>query len=165
MSKASVSEVAKKARRTEYPHRITVRLTEDEFTQLEVIRQALNRGVRRRVSTSDALRAVIVNEASELASLPEVTTSGKDWAKQRVALDGAMEALESVRTQVRRIGTNVNQLTRLAHSTGAMPVGLSETARALNTLTRRLDAIEDGLVAVSYGLEWDLSDADFEEVA
>ena len=165
MSDASVSEPAKKERRTEYPHRITVRLTDEEFSQVTVIRAALNRGVRGRVSTSDALRAVIMQEASELASLPEATASGTDWAAQRAALDQSVSALEGVRAQVRRIGSNVNQLTRLAHSTGAMPVGLSDTDAQLGKIKQRLDAIEDALIGVAYGLEWELSDADFDEVA
>lgn len=165
MSKSSDSADAKQTRRTEYPHRITVRLTDEEFSQLEVIREALSEGQLGYVNTSDALRAVIMQEASELASLPEATASGTDWATRRVALDGAMEALESVKTQVRRIGTNVNQAVRLAHSSGVMPVGLSDTAKELSVMTRRLDAIEDALVGVGYGLEWDLEDDDFSEVA
>ena len=57
------------------------------------------------------------------------------------AFDQAADHLQQVRTEVRRIGHNVNQIARVANESGSVPEGLSEAQAELAYIGELLVAL------------------------
>ena len=103
-----------------------LRLTPAE--RLRVERAALQAGL----STSEYVRAQVLNGR---------VIVHQSWTLGHVVFD-----------ELRRIGVNLNQLTRLAHQRQQFPAGLTDVCRALeDLLARELDAALEGRTPVPDG--------------
>lgn len=87
----------------------------------------LTRAARARVSPSEFLRSQALQQDQPPSPAPEM------------ALDAAAVDFETV-DQLRRIGVNLNQLTRVANRTGYMPDGLEEALAKVDQLLDRMIA-------------------------
>ncbi|WP_099332489.1 plasmid mobilization relaxosome protein MobC [Actinomyces minihominis] len=151
MLKNLVQDSHKARRREERPNRITVRLSNTELDGLEVIREALEVGAGSDLTTSDVVRLLISTDADAYAAAMREGPSPDDLAMQTGALDSAAEQLENLRSELRKIGVNLNQLTRVANVTDQVDRDAVSTVGVdLRNLTTKLDVIEDFLMDVAF---------------
>ena len=125
-------------RRSTYATRREVRLTEEHLAVVEqAIAAAAARG--RRITLSSILRAALVDGCqSMIAAMGLGLPSAGEASRAAAAADGLAEELRLLRTDLRRLGNNVNQLTHIAHQTGRLSADLTAVRAAIDQLDARL---------------------------
>src|SRR5699024_12695560 len=62
------------------------------------------------------------------------------------SFDRVVAEMEQTRSQVRRVGINVNAMTKVAHSSGEVPSDLADVRAQLDAVMPRLDGMEGALM-------------------
>ena len=131
-------------RSTSYAKRVELRLTEEQFDSVHALSEASRAKVGRALSLSELLRASLDDGcekiAAAIASRPAIG-DGEAAVRLTEAFDEAADHLQQVRTEVRRIGHNVNQIARVANESGSVPEGLSEAQAELAYIGELLVAL------------------------
>lgn len=129
-------------RRQTYAKRVDFRLTED---QLEIVERALAAASARgrRATLSSILRSSLMDGCRSIIGAMEhrPLSSAQDAATAAHAIDDLAEELRLLRTDLRRLGNNVNQLTHIAHQTGRLSADLSAVRGAIDQLDTRLVSV------------------------
>lgn len=137
-------------RRRTYAKRVDFRLTEE---QLEIVARALTAAsARGRSATlSSILRASLMDGCRSIIGAVEQAplSSAEDAATAAQAIDDLAEELRLLRTDLRRLGNNVNQLTHIAHQTGRLSADLSAVRGAIDQFDARLVTVAGR--ALGYG--------------
>jgi hypothetical protein len=130
----------KRQRRSTYAKRVEIRLTEAQLDLAEQARAGASATAGRDVTLSDILRTVLVDGGKAIAAAASKapTRSSADGDRIAETLDGFAEEQRLLRTEIRRIGHNVNALTKIAHQTGAAVDDLGEVKKQLAVLDERL---------------------------
>lgn len=135
-------------RRTTYPKRVELRMTDEGYALAESSAARLSEDTGRTITVSDVIRAAVDDGCKALARTQERAASTPASGPSIEQLDAVVAAMQEVRDEVRRLGQNVNQIARVTHSTGAVPDGLTDTAKALAALDQRV--LRLGMSALGY---------------
>ena len=127
-----------------YAKRVELRLTEEQFDQIHALSEASRAEGDRALSLSELLRASLDDGcekiAAAIAARPAIG-DGEAAVRLTEAFDEATDHLQQVRTEVRRIGHNVNQIARAANESGSVPEGLAEAQAELAHIGELLVAL------------------------
>ena len=138
----------RRQRRRTYAKRIELRLTEKQLEMVTEAREVFRRETGRSVSLSDIVRNAVEDGCAKLSAAARgdnVTSPVAGGAVSDEVLARFTDEIEETRTQVRRIGHNVNAMTKVAHTTGEVPADLREVRAQLDALQERLSGIEDAV--------------------
>lgn len=152
-----IDATARRRRREEgggRPHKVTVRLTDAEFERIRA--RAIGVGLTPASYLAEVGQAAKVSEASGPGDGPAVPASGVAGDAARLLVEkgrafGVLErrALAAELFGVRRlligVGTNLNQLARVANSTGEVPTQVGVAAGAVQRYLVRLEAVVSAL--------------------
>ena len=132
-------------RSTAYAKRVELRLTEEQFDQIHALSEESRAKGGSTLSLSALVRASLDDGcekiAAAIASRPAVEYSGDAAVRLTEAFDQAADHLQQVRTDVRRISHNVNQVARVANESGVVPEGLAEAQTELSYIRELLVAL------------------------
>lgn len=117
---------------------VAFRLTQMEAAHVDAAAAALKNPRRR----ADFCRAVALHAARQ--RVPEPAKPIRLPPRRLPALDTRL--LSKTLAELGKVGSNVNQLARVANSTGALP-----TTAALTVLAREITEIRDAIVAALHG--------------
>ena len=127
-----------------YAKRVELRLTEEQFDQIHALSEASRAKGGSTLSLSALVRASLDDGceriAAAIASRPAIG-DGEAAVRLTEAFDQAADHLQQVRTDVRRIGHNVNQVARVANEYGVVPEGLAEAQTELSYIRELLVAL------------------------
>ncbi|MDK9294497.1 MobC family plasmid mobilization relaxosome protein [Propionibacterium freudenreichii] len=127
-----------------YAKRVELRLTEEQFDQIHALSEASRAKGGSTLSLSALVRASLDDGcekiAAAIASRPAIG-DGEAAVRLTEAFDQAADHLQQVRTDVRRIGHNVNQVARVANESGVVPEGLAEAQTELSYIRELLVAL------------------------
>lgn len=127
-----------------YAKRVELRLTEEQFDRIHMQSEASRAEGDRALSLSELLRASLDDGcekiAAAIASRPAIG-DGEAAVRLTEAFDQAADHLQQVRTDIRRIGHNVNQIARVSNESGVVPEGLSEAQAELSYIRELLVAL------------------------
>ena len=145
MTKADEPQAKRTRKRsTTYAKRVELRLTEEQFDQIHALSEASRAKGDRALSLSALVRASLDDGceriAAAIASRPAIG-DGEAAVRLTEAFDQAADHLQQVRTDVRRIGHNVNQVARVANESGVVPEGLAEAQTELSYIRELLVAL------------------------
>ena len=145
MTKADEPQAKRTRKRsTTYAKRVELRLTEEQFDSVHALSEASRAKGGRALSLSELLRASLDDGcktiAAAIASRPAIG-DGEAAVRLTEAFDEAADHLQQVRTEVRRIGHNVNQIARAANESGSVPEGLAEAQAELAHIGELLVAL------------------------
>jgi hypothetical protein len=88
---------------------------------------------------SSILRAALMDGCQSMIAAMELgLPSDGEAGRAAAAADGLAEELRLLRTDLRRLGNNVNQLTHIAHQTGRLSADLTAVRVAIDQLDARL---------------------------
>lgn len=128
-----------------YAKRVELRLTEEQFDSVHALSEASRAKGERALSLSELLRASLDDGckriAAAIAARPSVGDGGDAAVRLTEAFDQAADHLQQVRTEVRRIGHNINQIARVANESGVVPEGLAEAQTELAHIRELLFAL------------------------
>lgn len=131
-------------RSTSYAKRVELRLTEEQFDRIHALSEESRAKGGRALSLSELLRASLDDGceriAAAIAARPSVG-DGEAAVRLTEAFDEAADHLQQVRTEVRRIGHNINQIARAANESGSVPEGLAEAQAELAHIRELLVAL------------------------
>lgn len=136
----------KRGRRRTYAKRMHLMLTDEQLDLVAEARRVYGEQTGRIVSASDIVRSAVEDGCKKLAAQASaaVTASGCGFDSQSV--DRVVTEIEETRGQIRRVGINVNAMTKIAHGSGEVPSDLAEVRTQLDAVMRRLDGIEDAFI-------------------
>lgn len=127
-----------------YAKRVELRLTEEQFDQIHALSEASRAKGGSTLSLSALVRASLDDGceriAAAIASRPAIG-DGEAAVRLTEAFDQAADHLQQVRTDVRRIGHNVNQVARVSNESGVVPEGLAEAQTELSYIRELLVAL------------------------
>ncbi|MFL0424190.1 hypothetical protein [Micrococcus luteus] len=127
--------------RTIFSKRLELRLTERLHDMASETAQRLSEIRGRRVTVSDYLRMLIEDGGRGLIQGLERVSRAPAGALSQVDVDRVVAALQEIRDEVRMVGHNVNQMTKVAHQSGRVTEDLDEVTQTLSTIdTHVLDA-------------------------
>lgn len=138
----------RRQRRRTYTKRFELWLTAKQFEMVTEAREVFLRETGRSVSLSDIVRSAVEDGCAKLSAAArgdKVTSPVAGGAVSDEVLARFTDEIEETRTQVRRIGHNVNTMTKVAHTTGEVPADLREVRAQLDALQERLSGIEDAV--------------------
>ena len=131
-------------RSTAYAKRVELRLTEEQFDQIHALSEESRAKGGSTLSLSELVRASLDDGcetiAAAIAARPAIE-DGEAAMRLTEAFDQAADHLQQVRTEVRRIGHNVNQIARVANESGVVPEGLAEAQTELSYIRELLVAL------------------------
>ena len=131
-------------RSTTYAKRVELRLTEEQFDQIHALSEESRAKGGSTLSLSALVRASLDDGcekiAAAIASRPAIE-DGEVAVRLTEAFDQAADHLQQVRTEVRRIGHNVNQIARAVNESGVVPEGLAEAQAELSYIRELLVAL------------------------
>ena len=126
-----------------YAKRVELRLTEEQFDRIHALSEESRAKGGRALSLSELLRASLDDGCEKIsaaiAARPAIEGAGA--VRLTEAFDEAADHLQQVRTEVRRIGHNVNQIARAANESGSVPEGLAEAQAELAHIGELLVAL------------------------
>ena len=130
-------------RSTAYAKRVELRLTEEQFDQIHALSEASRAKGGSTLSLSALVRASLDDGCEKIAAAIAARPAIEGDAAVRLteAFDEAADHLQQVRTEVRRIGHNVNQIARVANESGVVPEGLAEAQAELSYIGKLLVAL------------------------
>lgn len=145
MTKADEPQAKRTRKRsTTYAKRVELRLTEEQFDQIHALSEASRAKGGSTLSLSALVRASLDDGCEKIsaaiASRPAIG-DGEAAVRLTEAFDEAADHLQQVRTEVRRIGHNVNQIARAANESGSVPEGLAEAQAELAHIGELLVAL------------------------
>lgn len=138
----------RRRRRSTYPNRFEVKLTDKQLEMVTEAQEVSLRATGRKVSLSDIVRNAVEDGCAKLSAAvrgDNATSPVAGGAVSDEVLARFTDEIEETRTQVRRIGHNVNAMTKVAHTTGEVPADLREVRAQLDALQERLNGIEDAV--------------------
>lgn len=139
--------------RTVYPKRVELRMTQESFDATELSAQRLSEVRGERITVSDIIRDAVDDGCERLArELDRGSAGGTGWPME--ILDGFLDGVQDVRTEIRRIGHNVNQVAKVGNASGQIDVEehranmeqlaeLDAKVLALMALLARVDDLEE----------------------
>lgn len=132
--------------RTVFSKRLELRLTQALFESASETAQRLSEIRGRKVTVSDYIRMLIEDGGRGLIQGLERARRAPAGTMNQADADRVVAALQEVRDEVRRLGHNVNQMTKVANQSGEIPEDLDEVKQALNTIDEHvLDAAKSFL--------------------
>lgn len=145
MTKADEPQAKRTRKRsTSYAKRVELRLTQEQFDQIHALSEESRAKGGSTLSLSALVRASLDDGceriAAAIASRPAIE-DGEAAVRLTEAFDQAADHLQQVRTDVRRIGHNVNQVARVANESGVVPEGLAEAQAELAYIGELLVAL------------------------
>ena len=143
MTKADEPQAKRTRKRsTSYAKRVELRLTEEQFDQIHALSEASRAKVGSTLSLSELLRASLDDGCEKIAAVIAARPAIEGGAVCLTeAFDEAADHLQQVRTEVRRIGHNINQIARVANESGVVPEGLAEAQTELSYIRELLVAL------------------------
>lgn len=148
MTTKDEAQPKRRQRRRTYTKRFELWLTAKQFEMVTEAREVFLRETGRSVSLSDIVRSAVEDGCAKLSAAvrgDNVTSPVAGGAVSDEVLARFTDEIEETRTQVRRIGHNVNAMTKVAHTTGEVPADLREVRAQLDALQERLSGIEDAV--------------------
>ena len=144
MTKADEPQAKRTRKRsTAYAKRVELRLTEEQFDRIHALSKESRAKGGSTLSLSELVRASLDDGcekiAAAIAARPAIEGAGA--VRLTEAFDQASDHLQQVRTDVRRIGHNVNQVARVANESGVVPEGLAEAQTELSYIRELLVAL------------------------
>ena len=145
MTKADEPQAKRTRKRsTSYAKRVELRLTEEQFDRVHALSEESRAKGGRALSLSELLRASLDDGceriAAAIAARPSVG-DGEAAVRLTEAFDEAAARLQEVRTDVRRVGHNVNQIARVANESGDVPRWLPSAQLSLDYIDKLLVAL------------------------
>lgn len=114
-----------------FSKRMELRLTERLHDMASENAQRLSEIRGRRVTVSDYLRMLIEDGGRGLIQGLERVSRAPAGALSQVDVDRVVAALQEIRDEVRMVGHNVNQMTKVAHQSGQVADDLDGVKQAL----------------------------------
>lgn len=130
-------------RSTSYAKRVELRLTEEQFDRIHALSEESRAKGGRALSLSELLRASLDDGCEKIAAAiaARPALSDEDYRRVIEAFDEAAARLQEVRTEVRRVGHNVNQIARAANESGDVPRWLPSAQLSLDYIDKLLVAL------------------------
>jgi hypothetical protein len=130
-------------RSTSYAKRVELRLTEEQFDQIHALSEESRAKGGSTLSLSELVRASLDDGCEKIAAAIAARPALSDDDRGRLieAFDEAVDHLQQVRTDVRRVGHNVNQIARVANESGSVPERLTEVQAELVYIRELLVAL------------------------
>lgn len=131
-------------RRTTYAKRLELRISDSERKDIEQLIEMIDAQTGNRLSLSEAVRMFIrdggkqIEDAAKRATSPP---SAHNAGRTAEALEEFAEELRMTRTEIRRIGHNLNQIAHWANTEHRSPTGLNDAQNVLTEIDKRLVAI------------------------
>ena len=143
MTKADEPQAKRTRKRsTTYAKRVELRLTEEQFDQIHALSEVSRAKGGSTLSLSELVRASLDDGCERIAAAIAARPAIEGGAVRLTeAFDEAADHLQQVRTEVRRIGHNVNQIARAANESGSVPEGLAEAQAELAHIGELLVAL------------------------
>lgn len=117
--------------RTIFSKRLELRLTERQFRLASETAKRLSEIRDKKVTVSDYLRMLIEDGGKGLIQGLERVSHAPAGILSQADVDRIVAALQEVRDEVRRVGHNVNQMTKVAHQSGQVADDLDGVKQAL----------------------------------
>ena len=136
----------KRGRRRTYAKRTHLMLTDEQLDLVADARRVYQEQTGRSVSASDIMRNALEDGCKKLAAQVSAPATASVGGIDSRSVDRVVAEIEQTRSQVRRVGINVNAMTKVAHSSGEVPSDLVDVRAQLDAVMRRLDGIEDALM-------------------
>lgn len=139
----------RKRRRT-YAKRVELRLTESQLDLAKRARSAAIESAGRNVTLSEIVRSSIDDGCKSIIKSMRTAParSGADGARLEEAFTALTDEIQAIRSEVRRVGHNVNAMAKIAHATGRADGDLSEVKEQLAAIDARL--LEAATTAVTH---------------
>ena len=112
-------------RRAIYPKRVELRMTR------------ASEATGRTVTVSDIIREAVEDGCRRLAREQAQASARRGGADPGV-VDGLIDDVQELRTEMRKVGHNVNQMAKVAHLTGQVTGDLDDVKRQLEAIDGRL---------------------------
>lgn len=140
-------------RRSTYAKRLELRISDGERKDIEQLVELVEGQTGKRLTLSEAVRMFIRDGGKEVTAAAKrgTGTASGHGDKDRVAeaLEEFAEELRLTRTELRRIGNNVNQIARWSNAEEKAPAGLDDAEKLLAKMDRRLVAVAQKAVEKS----------------
>lgn len=146
-----VREAAPKRQRRRnrtFTKRVEFRLTADQLDTANEACELASVARGKPVTLASILRASLLDGCEEMIASLQRSSRGSALLDDGL-MDDILEAFQDVRTEVRRIGHNVNQLTKVANATGEIPDDLRRAREDLDATTLNLARLGEVLLALS----------------
>lgn len=131
-----------------FAKRVEFRLTDEQFDTANEARELASAAQGREVTLSSVLRASLLDGCEQMIkSLQRAHNGG--GAVDTALLDRVLAELQDVRTQVRRVGHNVNQIAAVANASGHVPDGLVDVQQELSAISGQLVQLGESLLDLS----------------
>ena len=135
-----------------FAKRVEFRLTGEQLDTANEARELASVAQGREVTLASVLRASLMDGCEQMiASLQRAQNGG--GAVDSAALDRVLAELQQVRTEVRRVGHNVNQIAAVANASGQVPDGLVGVQQELAALSGQLVRCGASLLDLSESAE------------
>lgn len=123
--------------RTVFSKRVELRMTQGQFDTVSETAQRLSDVTGKDYTVSDVIRRLVEDGGKALmAHMADADRQPVDPRDMQV-VHGLIDGIQDVRTGVRRIGNNVNQMARRANTDGQLPEDLAEVKQQLAALDAR----------------------------
>ena len=131
-------------RRTTYAKRLELRISDSERKYIEQLIEVFDAQTGNRLTLSEAVRMSIRNGGQQIEDAAKRAlspSSAHNTGRTVEALEEFAEELRLTRTEVRRIGHNLNQIAHWANAEQRAPEGLHDAQRVLKDIDERLVTI------------------------
>ena len=124
-------------RRAIYPKRVELRMTQSSFDLAEESATGARAARGRAVTVSAITRDAGADGGGGLARAQPQAPARRGGADPDV-VDGLIDGVQELRTEMRKVGHNVNQMAKVAHQTGQVTGDLDDVKRQLEAIDGRL---------------------------
>lgn len=124
-------------RRAICPKRVELRMTQSSFDLAEESAKRASEATGRAVTVSDIIREAVEDGCRRLAREQAQASTRRGGADPDV-VDGLIDDVLELRTEMRKVGHNVNQMAKVAHQTGQVTGDLDDVKRQLEAIDGRL---------------------------
>lgn len=125
----------------EFDKRVPVMLSEAQLSLIEDAKRQYKEATGVTVTTSELVRSALEDGCTTLVKRADVVQE-REARLGTKDVRALMTELQEIRSQVRRVGVNVNELTKLAHRTGRTPADLDGAREQLESMSAALVALE-----------------------
>lgn len=135
-------------RRATYVKRIEFRITDAQLDVATRARDAAVETTGRKITLSDIARAAFEDGCKSIIKAVQSTPARSGTADVRAseALERFTDEMQGLRTEIRRVGHNVNTMTKVANRTGMVSDDLEDVKAQLDMLDGRLVRIAEAAV-------------------